>query len=89
MSSIDDIRELVELKNKHYGDSVGGTAQILFALCPDGIPPQRYHDLHIIVRMLDKISRIMCGNPPHDALIDAFKDICGYALLALRQLEDE
>jgi len=89
MTILDDLQSLIEEKNRYYGDSVGKTANLLFTLCPDGIKPSRYHDLHIVVRMLDKISRIMGGNPPPEALVDAYRDIAGYAILALKQLEEE
>jgi len=43
--------------------------------------------VHIIVRLLDKISRLACENIPKEAAIDAWNDIAGYAIKA-KQLEE-
>lgn len=75
-----EIGFLVDKKNAAYGDAFGKTAQMLRILYPDGIKLCQYDDLGLIVRMLDKLSRITVdaaafGESP-------YADLAGYALLA-------
>lgn len=74
---------LVASKQKQYGDSVGKSGRILALLYPAGVPPHAYDDALLIVRVLDKLSRIaqrgadgadLGGESP-------WSDICGYGLL--------
>ena len=56
-------------------------------LYPNGIQPYQYGDLLTIVRMLDKVFRI-ANMPSEDKDImgeEPYKDIAGYALLALER----
>ena len=71
-----EIGELVERKNKNYGNSFGKTAAILRILYPKGVSVEQYFYLGLVIRMLDKISRISQG-----VLKDSCKDISGYGIL--------
>lgn len=67
-------------KNKAYGDAVGKTGAIFRILFPDGIPVSSYEDTLLIVRLLDKIVRIACGDK--SAFEESpYRDIAGYGLI--------
>lgn len=70
--------ELVASKNKAYGDSAEKSGGIIKILYPDGIKPEQYDAFLLIVRLLDKISRISQGLADNE---DPFQDIAGYGLL--------
>lgn len=75
-----DIAATVAEKNAAYGDSVTRSADIMRVLYPDGIPVSAYGDALLIVRVLDKLSRIATDR---DALGESpWRDIAGYALRA-------
>ena len=74
-----EIGALVDEKQKQYGDMISAMGPLLLILYPNGIKPEQYNDLAIIVRMLDKIGRLTRGNGKGDE--DAWKDLAGYGLL--------
>ena len=78
-----DIATLLEQKNLAYGDAFAKTTQILELLYPEGIKVDQYKDIHVIVRMLDKISRIARDNDPLGE--SPYQDLAGYCILALTQ----
>ena len=68
---------LVEEKNKAYGNAWVASAKILEILFPNGIKPEQYVDVLLLVRLFDKLCRIANGNT--NALgEDAWKDGAGY-----------
>jgi hypothetical protein len=75
--------ELVEAKNVQYGDSAGRAGRIIEILYPDGIEPYQYDDALLMVRVLDKLSRIAQRGPDGKDLggESPWKDIAGYGLL--------
>lgn len=75
--------QLVDSKQRQYGDSVTRSAEALKVFFPDGIKPQHYYDALIIVRVFDKISRIaQRGEDGKDLGGESpWKDISGYGLL--------
>ena len=78
---------LLEQKQKSYGDAFGSMEEVFKILYPNGISPYQYGDLLTVVRMLDKVFRI-ANMPPEgkDAMgEEPYKDIAGYALLALER----
>ena len=75
-----EIATLLQQKNAAYGSAFEKTTDILKQLYPKGIPIDSYKDVHVIVRVLDKISRIAQNNDPFGE--DPWKDICGYSILA-------
>lgn len=80
-----EVGELVSEKQKAYGDSITKTVDILKSLFPSGVPVYAYSDLLLIVRMLDKFSRLATRGEDGKDLggEDAWKDLCGYSLLGL------
>jgi hypothetical protein len=74
------IGELVDRKQQEYGDSFGRLPEQLRLFFPAGIAEDQYPALLVIVRMLDKINRVSCGNQGEES---AFEDLAGYALLAV------
>lgn len=76
-----ELSALLEQKNLAYGNSFAKTGQILELLFPAGVRSDQYHDMLVIVRILDKLSRI--AHDPTAFQEDPWKDIAGYALLQL------
>ena len=74
-----EIGELVERKNKAYGNSFATCAKALELLHPEGIPVEKYQDVLIFVRMWDKHSRIAHEKEAFDE--SPYRDLCGYSLL--------
>jgi len=71
-------------KNEAYGDSCVFVTKVFELMYPDGIPVSCYQDALVMVRVLDKLSRIAhrkeaFGESP-------WNDIMGYALMA-REIE--
>ena len=82
-----EIGELVERKNKAYGDSFAKSGEILRILYPDGIEPDQYDDVLAIARIIDKLFRIATDR---DALGERpYEDIAGYSILRDTQLKEE
>ena len=80
------VGELVAEKQSAYGNSFGQAGQILRVLYPNGVPVEKMEDMLTVVRVLDKLFRIATDR---DAMGESpWKDICGYALLALSKAED-
>ena len=76
-----EIGELVDAKNKAYGDSFNQVGKFLEILYPDGIPVENYSDALCIVRIFDKLKRIATNK---DALgEDPYRDLVGYGLLGV------
>jgi hypothetical protein len=77
-----NIGDLVEEKQKQYGDSFGRAGDVLKVLYPDGIKPDQYDEMLSITRVLDKIFRLTEGDQGDES---AWQDIAGYALLGVRK----
>ena len=75
-----EIGQLLNSKQKAYGNAFDHSSQILEILYPQGVPVEAYSNLLTIVRILDKIFRI-AKNPNENE--DPFSDIAGYSILAL------
>ena len=74
------VGQLVDKKNAQYGDSVHKAGDILRILYPEGVKPEQYDDMLLMVRVLDKLSRIANGNQGEE---NAWQDVCGYGLLGI------
>ncbi len=79
-----EIGELVQSKNQAYGSSFTKAGDILAILYPDGVQPHQYVDMLAIIRIVDKLFRVATDKDAFGE--DPFKDICGYALLAVAGL---
>lgn len=73
--------ELLIIKNEAYGDSAKKASDILRVLYPDGVKPDQYSDMLLVVRVLDKLSRVAHRK---DALGEnPWQDIAGYGMLGV------
>ncbi|TCL39970.1 hypothetical protein EV210_101168 [Anaerospora hongkongensis] len=80
------IGQLVDQKDKAYGEAITTVEGILCILYPNGISLDQFKDALIIVRILDKFSRIAKGD------IRAFgenpwADCAGYSLQGVARYE--
>lgn len=83
-----EIANIVEQKNKSYGDSFNKAGGILKILFPDGINPEQYTDVLSIARIIDKLFRI--ANNKNAFGENPYEDMVGYALLgSLREKKEE
>ena len=78
-----EVGDLVEKKQKAYGDSFGRSGACLRQMFPDGIKPEQYDDLLTIARILDKLFRI--ANDANAFEENPYQDIVGYGLLAMNR----
>jgi len=79
-----DVASMVKEKNRGYGNAFQKVSHILSILFPNGIPTNKYHDVAILIRVLDKICRIATANDK-GARKDAWLDLTGYGLLRLSE----
>lgn len=81
-----EIGKLVEEKQIAYGDSFGQSYKVMQALYPNGITLEQMHDALTITRIIDKLFRI--ANKKDAFGESPYRDIAGYALLAVKRDED-
>lgn len=73
------IGQIVEQKNAAYGSSFAKAGEFLRLLWPHGLPPERFDDALLLVRIFDKQMRIATDR---DAFGESpYRDIAGYGLL--------
>lgn len=82
-----EIGELVQEKNKAYGNSFGKSGDFLKLLYPDGIKPEQYQDMLLVVRIFDKQMRI--ANKKDAFGESPYRDIAGYGILGAWEGEGE
>jgi hypothetical protein len=80
------IGQLVDKKNKQYGDSFNKSGDILNVLYPNGVQPEQYRDLLAVTRIIDKLMRVANGNQGEE---NAWNDIGGYSILMSGGNENE
>lgn len=71
---------LLKEKNKAYGNSIYTATEIMKLLYPDGINVDQIDEALILVRILDKFSRITKGDKKAFGE-DPWRDIVGYSIL--------
>ena len=76
-----EIGELVDRKNRAYGDSFGKAGDILEILYPNGVDPRGYTDFLTIIRVIDKLFRIANDKGAFEE--SPWRDIAGYAILSV------
>tara|TARA_R110002074_G_scaffold127756_1_gene267495 strand:- start:29 stop:310 length:282 start_codon:yes stop_codon:yes gene_type:complete len=79
----DGVSQIVDEKQKAYGDSFGKSGECLRQMYPDGIKPEQYDDLLTITRILDKLFRI--ANNPNAFDENPYQDIVGYGMLGMQR----
>lgn len=83
-----EVAELVEEKGRSYGPALGASVAYLRALYPDGIPPEQYDFVCLLVRISDKIARLAGPNP--GAFGESpWRDIIGYALRGAERSQND
>ena len=83
----DQVGDLVNDKQRAYGDSFGRSGECLRQMFPEGIKPDQYDDLLTIARILDKLFRL--ANDPSAFDENPYRDIVGYALLGMNRHSDK
>jgi hypothetical protein len=78
-----EVGKLCDEKQKEYGDAVSRAKEIMKIFYPDGVSVDQYGDVLLMVRVIDKLSRIATnaqafGESPS-------RDIAGYAALWMRE----
>lgn len=73
------LNDLLPKKNLAYGNSYVKVPSIMKVLYPNGIPLDKYDDALAIVRVMDKICRIVESNDPLGE--NPWFDIAGYGVL--------
>ncbi len=82
-----EIGNLVEEKDKAYGNAFDKASDFLKVLYPNGVTPEQYGDMLCMVRIFDKQMRIATSK---NALNESpYFDIAGYALLGCRKTDRE
>jgi hypothetical protein len=76
-----EIGELVEVKNKAYGNAFMKSEEFLRLLYPAGIPLGKYGDVLLQVRIFDKIVRVATN--PKAFGESPYGDIAGYGILGV------
>lgn len=83
-----ELADLLIEKRARYGNNIEASEAILLALWPQGVPPQAYGDLLLIVRIADKLCRVATRAGKVDADSESpYFDIAGYGLLGERKDE--
>lgn len=73
------LNDLLPKKNLAYGNSYVKVPSIMKILYPNGIPLEKYDDALAIVRVMDKVCRIVESNDPLGE--NPWFDIAGYGVL--------
>ena len=83
-----EVGELVDKKQKAYGNSFGKGGDILKILYPNGVKLEEYTDMLCIIRIIDKLFRIATEKRAFDESV--YCDLCGYSLLGMmKDIEEE
>ena len=75
-----NLAKLLVIKEKNYGQSFNRAGDILRIMAPDGIKPDQYDDVLTVVRIIDKLFRVMKGAPDEES---PYHDIAGYSILKI------
>lgn len=73
------IGRLVAEKQAAYGDSFGKSGDVLRILYPNGIQPDQYGDALAVVRIIDKLFRIVNNKDAFGE--NPYLDLAGYGIL--------
>lgn len=76
-----EIGELVTAKNQAYGNSFAKSEEFMKLLYPNGVQPEQYVDMLLMVRIFDKLSRIATNKDAFGE--NPYRDLCGYGLLGI------
>lgn len=79
-----EVAQLVDQKNEDYGNCYGVSSELLKLFAPDGIPPDKYNDIAILLRLVEKLKRGFGGEISRDLWVD----IIGLGLNGLKLYDD-
>jgi hypothetical protein len=84
-----EMAKLVTFKQRAYGNSAKRAAEVFKIFYPDGIRPDQYGDVLLMVRIIDKLSRVSQRKEDGKDLggESPFRDITGYGLLGIAKDE--
>lgn len=80
------VGNLVDEKQRQYGDAFHQAGKVLAVLYPDGVKLEQYTDMLAVTRVIDKIFRIANGDQGEES---GWQDIAGYSLLGLVKEDTE
>ena len=80
-----EVGNLLEEKNKAYGNAFDTAGDFLRLLYPQGVQPNQYNDMLCLVRIFDKMKRIATGDPTENS----WQDISGYGILGLKRHDND
>lgn len=81
------LADLVASKQIQYGDSATRAQAIAAILYPNGVSIGQYKDMLLVIRVIDKLSRIATSGDGTDAGGEnPWQDIGGYALLGMARV---
>lgn len=80
-----ELGKLLVEKDKAYGRAWLKSSEFLKLIFPNGINPDQYVDMLLIVRIFDKMSRIASSKNAFGE--NPFKDIAGYGILGASRSE--
>ncbi len=80
----EELADMLDNKNRQYGDSYARMAHVLPMFYPDGVPGDHLLDAVFILRIIDKLMRI--ASAQGDDMEDPIKDIAGYAILRMKEM---
>ncbi len=75
-----EVAQLVDQKNVEYGNCYTVAPELLKLFAPDGISPDKYNDIAILLRLVEKIKRGFGGEISRDL----WQDIVGLGLNGLK-----
>lgn len=74
------IGQLLNRKNRDYGNAFIDGTKFMELLFPNGIPIDKYSDVLLLIRIFDKMKRIATVKK-HTDIESPFEDIAGYGML--------
>ena len=86
-TTLDTLGDLVAEKNKFYGDSIKTSVEVFKLYYPNGISPDQYDDVLLMVRVLDKLSRIATSKKAFGE--SPWEDLVGYAIRGVLHDKEE
>lgn len=75
-----EIGQLLNKKNKDYGNAFIDVAEFMKLMFPQGIPPDKYIHALVLTRIFDKMKRIVNVKKEED-VENPYEDIAGYGIL--------
>ena len=82
LRALDEVRDLHLSKTKDYGDSEDPLQNIRYGAAVINVPAW----MACVIRIADKVSRVKAfcrnGRIEHDGMLDTFRDIAAYSLIA-------